>query len=160
MPLPTPAEQQAIYPSTFTDDLNAILSAMYAKGYDQLASEFSAFAETFHAQHPTATAQQALQAFLDTALGKALAKNIGGTGKLLGELPAAAAKGAENAYAKLSPLAAVGDFLSRLTSANTWLRVAEVLLGTALIIVALAKLAGDTPIGRTAAKVGKAAMIL
>jgi hypothetical protein len=57
-------------------------------------------------------------------------------------------------------LAAIGDFFSKLGQANTWLRVAEVLLGAGIIIVALAKLASDTPAGRAAVKAGKAAAIL
>lgn len=60
----------------------------------------------------------------------------------------------------LSGLAAIGDFFSKLGQANTWLRVAEVLLGAGIIIVALAKLASDTPAGRAAVKAGKAAAIL
>jgi len=51
-------------------------------------------------------------------------------------------------------------FRNYLTQASTWIRVGEVLLGGALIIIALAKLAADTPVGHAAAKVGKAAMIL
>lgn len=57
-------------------------------------------------------------------------------------------------------LAAIGDFFSKLGKANTWLRVAEVLLGAGLIIVALARLASGTPIGRAAVRAGKAAAIL
>lgn len=42
-----------------------------------------------------------------------------------------------------------------------WLiRGFEMLLGIGLIVVSLAKLASDTPVGRAAAKAGKAAMIL
>jgi len=39
----------------------------------------------------------------------------------------------------------VGDFLGRLTQASTWIRVGEVLLGLALIIVGLAKLTTAVP---------------
>jgi hypothetical protein len=67
---------------------------------------------------------------------------------------------AQNATGPLTGLAAIGDFFTKLGNANTWLRVAEVLLGAGIIIVALAKLAGDTPAGRAAVKAGKAAAIL
>lgn len=68
---------------------------------------------------------------------------------------------AENAASgPLTGLAAIGGFFSKLGQANTWLRVAEVLLGAGIIIVALARLAGDTPAGRAALKAGKAAAIL
>jgi hypothetical protein len=60
----------------------------------------------------------------------------------------------------LSGLSAIGDFFSRLTEASTWLRIAEAVLGIGLIIVGLAKLAGDSAIGRAATKAGKAALIL
>jgi hypothetical protein len=57
-------------------------------------------------------------------------------------------------------LAQIGGFFSRLTQANTWLRIAEVLLGVGLIIVSLAKLADGTSVGNTAQKAGKAIRIL
>lgn len=68
----------------------------------------------------------------------------------------------QSAYGSGEPQNAPGiaDFLGRLTQASTWLRVAEVLLGSALIIVALAKLASNTSVGRAATRAGKAAMIL
>ena len=60
----------------------------------------------------------------------------------------------------LSGLAAIGDFFGRLTEASLWIRVAEVILGLGLITVGLAHLAAGTPIGRAAAKAGKAAALL
>lgn len=60
----------------------------------------------------------------------------------------------------LTGLAAIGDFFSRLTQANTWIRVAEVVLGLGLIVVGLAHLASGTAAGRAALKAGKAAAIL
>jgi len=44
-------------------------------------------------------------------------------------------------------------FLDALTQKNTWIRVAEVVLGLALIIVGLAKLTGAGDIAKQAAKV-------
>lgn len=67
---------------------------------------------------------------------------------------------AANAAQNSDSLGGLTDFLSRLTSGNTWLRVAEVLLGGGLIIVALAKLASGTAAGQAAKKAGKAALIL
>ena len=153
MPLPTPAEQQALYPSTWDSDLQAILDAMRAKGYNQLADQFQAFAETFHQAHPSLTARQALQAFLATELGKSLAAGIGGTSAVLAGIPAAAAKGAENAYK--NPLTGwVGNI-------EQWIiRGFEMLLGVGLIVVAIAKLAGDTKTGRAAASIATKAALL
>lgn len=56
---------------------------------------------------------------------------------------------------------AAGKVTGWVHNIEQWLiRGFEMLLGAGLIIVALAKLAGDTPIGRTAIKAGKAAAIL
>lgn len=54
---------------------------------------------------------------------------------------------------------AVGDFFNKLSEGNTWLRIAEAILGIALIGIALAKLTGaDNVVAKgvtTAAKVVK-----
>ena len=55
------------------------------------------------------------------------------------------------------------DFLSRLTDPNTWIRIAEVVLGLVLIAVGVAKLTNAVPIATKvaggAAKVGKVAAL-
>lgn len=76
-----------------------------------------------------------------------------------------AAKDAANAAKKvasanpLSGLQAIGDFFSRLTQANTWLRVGEVVLGVMLITSGILKLTGAdgdlSGIAKTAVKVVK-----
>lgn len=56
----------------------------------------------------------------------------------------------------LNGVAAIGDFFSRLADPHTWLRVAEVLVGAAFLVIGLnhllgnpaGKLAGATPAGR------------
>lgn len=45
----------------------------------------------------------------------------------------------------LSGLASIGDFFSRLTNANTWLRLGEVVLGVLLIAVGVAKMTNAVP---------------
>ena len=77
------------------------------------------------------------------------------TGQAAGQAANAASKAAG-----LTGLAAIGDFFQRLSQANTWIRVGEVLLGLALIIIGLAKLAEGTPLGHAALKAGKAAALL
>lgn len=57
-------------------------------------------------------------------------------------------------------LAQIGDFFSRLAQANTWLRVAETILGIGLILVGLAHLGGNTHIGRAATKIATSAALL
>lgn len=42
----------------------------------------------------------------------------------------------------LSGITAIGDFFSRLTEANTWIRLVEGLLGLGLLVIGLAKLSG------------------
>ena len=87
------------------------------------------------------------------AFGKipdAIKKGIQGVGTGVGQEVTGAEQGLKN------PL----DFLSMLTSGNLWIRVAEGIVGLALIIVGLAELGQGTPIGKAATTIGKAAMIL
>jgi hypothetical protein len=72
----------------------------------------------------------------------------------------AVVEGAANAGGPLTGLAAIGDFFQRITQANTWIRIAEVVLGFGLIVVGLAQLASGTAAGKTALKAGKAAALL
>ena len=91
-------------------------------------------------------------------LDKAVADEAGLLGDVVTKgIPAAAAAVPKS---PLGGIAAIGDFFGRLTEANTWIRVAEFVLGAALIIVGLAKLASGTAAGKAALKVGKAAAIL
>lgn len=54
-------------------------------------------------------------------------------------------------------LSNIADFFSRLSEANTWIRVAEFVLGGALVLVGVAHVAKGTQVGQTAAKVAKTA---
>lgn len=58
----------------------------------------------------------------------------------------------------LSGLAAIGDFFSRLTQGATWIRVAEVLIGAALLLGALNKALGN-PAGKAVTAVKGAAFL-
>jgi len=60
----------------------------------------------------------------------------------------------------LGGLASIGAFFDKLSEANTWIRVGEVLLGLALIIVGTAKLFANTSVGKAATKAGKVAALL
>lgn len=64
------------------------------------------------------------------------------------------------ANSNLGGLASIGQFFDRLSEASTWIRVGEVLLGLALVIVGAAKLFSNTSVGRAAEKVGKVAMLI
>lgn len=92
-------------------------------------------------------AQSGWTGFPTETLAKAFANNgIAGQAK----------KVAQSAYGGIN---AVGDFANKLTQANTWLRIAEGLLGIVLIGIALAKLTGvDNQVAKAvgiAAKVAK-----
>lgn len=117
----------------FNTDLNAILAQMRAQGYNQLANQFASFAHSYHAQHPQFTARQVLQAYLDSLLGNALGKGLGGTTAALGKIPAAAAQGAANAY---------NDIFGRFNLGNWVLRIGEILLGLVLVGVGIARMTG------------------
>jgi hypothetical protein len=73
---------------------------------------------------------------------------------------AGAAASAASSIPGLGGLASVGQFFDRLTEGNTWIRVGEVLLGLALVVVGTAKLFGNTSIGKTATKAAKLGALL
>lgn len=52
----------------------------------------------------------------------------------------------------LTGLAAIGDFFGRLSEANTWLRVGEVLIGIILLGIGVARITGAQNIVSTAVK--------
>lgn len=110
--------------------------------------------------HPTEDAATAAQAFADSlaarGIGNAVSAAGNAVGKAQGQINTGTAKGLENASASLSSLTAVPNFLSRLTSPNTWLRVAEVGLGIMLILIGIDKL-GNLDVSGKIAKVGKVA---
>lgn len=52
-----------------------------------------------------------------------------------------------------NPLAAIGDFLARLADASTWVRVAKVVVGGALLLIGLAHITGaDNAVAAAARK--------
>lgn len=91
------------------------------------------------------------------AVGSAIGETgdaIGAGASAVGTLPTgvgnAAGQGLTDTYQ-----GAISGFLNALSSANTWLRVGEVVLGVLLVVVGVVKLAGPsvlnaTPIGRAA----------
>lgn len=79
------------------------------------------------------------------AAAQAQASGLNGIAGQASQAGAAADPGAPpgaNAQGPSDPLAAVDDFLHRLSEGNTWLRVGEVLLGIVLIAVGLARITG------------------
>lgn len=116
----------------FQAELVAAVKAANAKGDHQLASQLQVYALQLHAQHPELTFQQVLNAFVAVEAAGALSTGIGQTGTVLGQVPGAAAKGAENAVQSL------GGF-----NLGSWfLRIGEILLGLVLVGVGIARITG------------------
>lgn len=122
-------------------------SELKAKGDTQLASDWEAFYPGFHRQHPQYSPTQVLSVFVGTEATHGIGSAIAQVGSLEGQVPGAAAKGAESIYA--NPLVAIGTFFGNLMNPHTWLRVAEVLAGMMILYVALK--ASMTPGGAPAA---------
>lgn len=132
-------------------------------------SAFQAWYRAAWAKDPSITPDQAAAAWVT---GAALSGGVSAAGGLLGQVPAAAAsalqgttavKGANSVAAAVSnPLAFlrnIGAFFDKLSEASTWLRIGEFLLGAALVVVGVAKLASGTAAGRAAGKVAKVAAL-
>jgi hypothetical protein len=65
-----------------------------------------------------------------------------------------------NPVPAVSSLLGISNFFHALTEKSTWIRIVEVVLGGALLIIALAKLASGTPAGKAAMKIGTKAALL
>jgi hypothetical protein len=59
-----------------------------------------------------------------------------------------------------NPLSSIEDFLRGLTARETWIRVVEVVLGGALIVVGVTVLAGNSKLGKTLRKTTPVGKIL
>lgn len=110
---------------------------------------------------PALTPDQAVTTWY---VGSTLQEGIGGTAQLVVNTPGAVAGAAEAnplvqaAGSVSNPLGFLGniaDFFARLTEANTWIRIAEFAIGAGLVIVGVAHLAKNTPVGKAAAKTAK-----
>lgn len=116
----------------FNQELNAAVQAAIKEGHPDLARQLQAYASQLHAQHPELTFQQVLNAFVAVEAAGGLGTAIGQTGTILGQVPGAAAKGAENAVQSL------GGF-----NLSSWfLRIGEILLGLVLVGVGIARITG------------------
>jgi hypothetical protein len=121
---------------------------------------------TFQGPFPTETA--ALQGetdlisglgYVGAAAGAVAAGVQAGTTGDTGSTGSLVSGGVSAGQAVSSWETALVDFLKRLTDANTWVRVAEVVLGLGLAIVALDKLLAGTSAGNVTHKVAKAAFL-
>lgn len=131
-----------------------VYNAMIARGYKQLAAEWKAFYPGFHRAHPQLTVKQVLSAFVGEVAAGAIAGSVGQAVTVLGKTPNAIAQGAENAtsffHNPLDYLKYPAEFLHALTEPQTWVRVAEVLIGAMLIYAGIRAATGNT--GQSAVK--------
>ena len=132
IPINDASQFTTVWTGNFQTDLNRVIAAMNAKGDKQLATQFRAYALQQHAKHPELSVQQLLNAFVALELAGALSTGIGQTGTVLGQVPGAAAKGAEKAVESL------GGF----NLASWFLRIGEILLGLVLVGVGVARITG------------------
>lgn len=146
MPIPigdaNPGQSIAYYENLFASKYGAAAGSGYV-----------AYAEA----NPGLTPQQAANDYLETVLVKgldtSLASGVGGAGSALGQIPGAAAKGAQSVYQNLDPAQWLNKLGNLFTSRGTWVRVAEGVLGLALVLVAVAELGKGTAIGNAVKKV-------
>ena len=146
-----PANWQNL-PTTAASEAETVsVVSMY---YGSSTSEaFKAWYDAARRQDPSLTPNQAAGTYLT---GTTIATGLGETTSLLSNVPGAATSAAAKAASSFSnPLTGWTHNIEQ------WvIRGFEMLLGIGLIIVALAKLASDTPAGKAAIKAGKAAAIL
>lgn len=145
-------EPASYYRQIFTQYWGAAAGAAYA---------------SWNAKNPMGTAGTNAQTFMAMVLAQGLARAIQAVGTFTGSsLPTAAANAASNttavkgAGAVESALTAVPDFLSRLTSANLWERIGEVVLGLILLAVGVAHVTRAVPIATHIAKTVGAAAVM
>lgn len=137
-----PSQFTTVWTGDFQTDLHNVLAAMRAKGETQLAQQFQQYALQQHAINPSWPVQNILQAFLALELAGGLSTGLGQTGTILGQVPGAAAKGAEKAIESL------GGF-----NLGSWfLRIGEILLGLVLVGVGVARITGTQNIISKAVK--------
>ena len=118
----------------------------------------------FASEHPGLSPQQAGSAFAleigVKGLATAISDAVAGTGTALGQITSGSEKGAENVSKSLSWTDALGNFLNFITGRTGWVRIGEVLVGVALIIVGVDHLTSSTSaVGKAAHTVAKGAML-
>jgi hypothetical protein len=132
----------------------AYYQSLIAGKYGAAAGEAYA---SYAAAHPTLTPEQSGNDFLELILIEGLDAAVqtgvnAGVAVDTGTVAGAAA-GAENAVATLSPTQWINKLGNVLSSRGTWVRLAEGVLGIALVLVAVAELGKGTGVGNMVKKV-------
>jgi hypothetical protein len=163
-------------PVTVTGNTRATQIAYYAQALGELTGTYagnetsydgltwSAFYEKLANAYPSDDPLELANAVVGIAAAQHVAvSDVKSVLDATSNTATAVAKGA-NAYVTSLPsppsnpldaLASIGSFFSTLTQANTWIRIAEVLLGVALTIVVLDELLKGTPAGDAVHTVSK-----
>lgn len=156
--LPGPPPAQGFNELLWQQEALLAYNEMIAKGDRVLAAEWKQFYPSFHQQHPQLSVSQVLSVFVGEVAAGGIGSAVSQTGSLEGQIPGAAAKGAENAIAHLNnPLDLLkypADFFYRLTQPGTWIRVAEFVVGGMLIYVGVRALVNPAPAVQGAKKAG------
>lgn len=134
---------------TIQAQIDEVYQEMVTKGYAQMARDWRSWAPSFWTQHPNLTLQQVFSVFVGYEAGHGIAVSAGQVGGIVTGVPQAAATGAlkglpGQASSVVGAITSVPEFLSRLTSPNTWLRVGEFVLGALLILAGALKLSGKS----------------
>lgn len=124
-----------------------------AKWGNTYAEDYVTYAES----HPGLTPTQAAQQFIDLIAATAIDQEVG-TGVAAGagvgvDATQAAVTGLSKAGQELSPPDFLGKLWGALTSSHTWIRLAEGVLGIALVLVAAGELGKGTVVGKAVKKV-------
>jgi hypothetical protein len=120
----------------------------------------------WNAKNPAGDAYANAQSYMVMVATQGLAKAIASVGTFVGSsVPTAVADAASGSTlvkgtgAIENALTAIPDFISRLTSANLWERIGEVVLGLILVAVGVAHITHAVPLATKVAKtVGVAAL--
>jgi hypothetical protein len=112
---------------------------------------YNALAKTYPGASPQQKGSTVYQVWLGAGTAQAVGDIIGATGAATGAVATGVATGLP------SWETAIGTFLGALSSASTWIRVAKVAVGGAMLLVGIAKLTGA---GGVAAKAVKIAPLL
>ena len=127
------------------------VSALHGRGGSGTGESAVGMYDALASKYPSASPQQrgstVYQVWLGAGTAQAVGDIIGATGASVGAVATGVATGIP------SWEGAIGTFLGDLSSASTWIRVAKVLVGGAMLLVGIAKLTGAPGIAAKAVKI-------
>jgi hypothetical protein len=152
------AQQNAFWEAAFSK-FGGIVTAAWVnsnaalKPYqgDTATGMYNALAKAYPNSTPQQRGSTVYQVWIGAGTGQAVEKAVAAGGLALGDVAA----GVETAQYLPGWTDSLTALLGDLTSANTWIRVAKVIVGSVMLVVGLAKLTGAdsaTGIGRIVAK--------